>query len=227
MIDLKTALLEFAPRDLPDLPVFRPNKGMTQISRCETCDREFPHERRRSRKPKFCSKRCACFANSLSRLTKMIAWTKTATRDIGCLLWPGLPMAVAGYGRVRLMMDKHLVHRIVWTFTFGPIPDGLFVLHKCDVRLCCSPYHLFLGTNDDNMKDMTAKGRSCKGYVRSTAMRLLVGYPIKKLLTDKSVREIRIRWANGETIVALAKEFGVSQPVISYIVHRKTWKHVA
>ncbi len=51
-------------------------------------------------------------------------------------------------------------HRLAWIYTHGPIADGLHVLHKCDVRLCVRPGHLFLGTEADNMADRDAKGRN-------------------------------------------------------------------
>ena len=56
-----------------------------------------------------------------------------------------------------------MAHRASWIMEFGPIPDGLLVLHKCDVRNCVRPGHLFLGTYKDNMDDMYAKGRGPTG----------------------------------------------------------------
>lgn len=53
-------------------------------------------------------------------------------------------------------------HRIAWELTYGPIPEGMFVLHKCDNKRCANPNHLFLGTQGDNVRDFCKKYRRLK-----------------------------------------------------------------
>jgi hypothetical protein len=79
----------------------------------------------------------------------------------GCFLWEGRvhPNGYGWYGGGR-RGARLLVHRIAWEETNGPIPGGMLVCHHCDVRLCCNPAHLFLGTAKDNTRDMIAKGRA-------------------------------------------------------------------
>lgn len=63
---------------------------------------------------------------------------------------------VTGYGAYR----NQGAHRVSWGLMNGPIPAGLFVLHRCDNPPCVRPDHLFLGTHTDNMHDKVAKGRA-------------------------------------------------------------------
>lgn len=92
--------------------------------------------------------------------------------NTGCLLWEGA-VARYGYGHVKVGGRKGrnvLVHRMVWEEANGPIPDGLHVLHRCDVPACCNVDHLFLGTHADNMQDMWNKGRvrsNREGFLRN------------------------------------------------------------
>jgi hypothetical protein len=57
-----------------------------------------------------------------------------------------------------------LTHRLAWEIKNGEIPNGLFVLHKCDNPACCNTDHLFLGTQKDNMQDALKKGRMKFAY---------------------------------------------------------------
>lgn len=82
-------------------------------------------------------------------------WPSVQKRSEGCWLWTAGRIG-NGYGIFR----RKLVHRVSWTLTNGPIPEGMFVCHHCDTPLCVNPAHLFLGTHQDNMRDMRQKGRA-------------------------------------------------------------------
>ena len=90
----------------------------------------------------------------------------------GCLIWPKSRNVQTGYGQFCSWDGKKrkmlTAHRLAYQHFVGHIPDGLWVLHRCDNNSCCNPEHLFLGTQTDNMQDMLAKGR---GGNRSEAMR--------------------------------------------------------
>lgn len=92
-----------------------------------------------------------------------------------CLLWRGSTNKRFGYGDIGVGGKLMKVHRVAWALVNGPIPDGLFVLHTCDVRNCIEPTHLWLGTQTDNMRDAAAKGRLLriggwnKGHPHSSA----------------------------------------------------------
>lgn len=75
--------------------------------------------------------------------------------------WTWIPTARSGFGYGKFAINRTMInaHRASWILNFGEIPDGRFVLHKCDNPPCVRPDHLFLGTHTDNMRDMLSKGR--------------------------------------------------------------------
>jgi hypothetical protein len=65
-----------------------------------------------------------------------------------------------GYGKISYKGKPEGAHRLAWLLVKGPIPAGRHVLHSCDNPPCCEPEHLFLGTQGDNNKDRSTKGRN-------------------------------------------------------------------
>ncbi len=77
----------------------------------------------------------------------------------GCWVWLG-GLWNSGYGHLKLHLGKECsAHRVSYLGHIGSIPKGMCVLHKCDVKTCVNPAHLFLGTKQDNTLDMVKKGR--------------------------------------------------------------------
>lgn len=140
----------------------------------------------------------------------------------GCWEWTAAKFW-HGYGcfGVRQADGKYktkYAHRISWEEANGPIENDLFVLHKCDNRSCVNPEHLFLGTQLDNMRDCSRKGRKI-GQI------LLGEANASASLNDAKVKIIRYVGSKLSQ-QRLAKEFGVSQTNIGHILRGSTWKHV-
>lgn len=76
-----------------------------------------------------------------------------------CWLWTGYRNR-QGYGRAGLRGMVTGAHRIAWQIANGPIPEGLFVLHSCDVPACCNPAHLRTGTAGHNAWDRSKRNRN-------------------------------------------------------------------
>lgn len=76
----------------------------------------------------------------------------------GCWLWTGA-MRADGYGVLR----SRPAHRVSYEVFVGPIADDMVICHRCDVRNCVNPEHLFQGTQRENILDASSKGRLCSG----------------------------------------------------------------
>lgn len=142
-------------------------------------------------------------------------YVSAAPNENGCILWTGC-VHHNGYGVIG-RQDGEMVHahRIAYERAFGEIPEGMWVLHKCDIRACVNPAHLFLGTHDDNMRDMAGKHRSLEGEKHHKAK-----------LTEVDVREIWLRSGNGESRSVVAARFGVTKRTVTNIVRRNNWRHI-
>jgi hypothetical protein len=129
----------------------------------------------------------------------------------GCWLWQK-SCASAGYGRFRKDGARYLAHRYSWELHHGEIPAGLWVLHKCDVRACVNPDHLFLGTIDDNNRDRAQKGRNRDQSGSNHNMARLTEADVLSIRSDPRLQRL------------IAAEYGITQPAVSMIKHQVRWK---
>jgi hypothetical protein len=145
---------------------------------------------------------------------------------IGCWIWTG-DRNKGGYGWIQNKKGKHIMaHRMSWEIYYGEIPSGLDVLHHCDRPICVNPYHLFLGTCSDNMKDMWNKHRHPIINMGRPSFTMIGERNIKSRLKEKDVMRIRTLYADGISLKELSLLFGVKKPAIWKIVNNYTWKYL-
>lgn len=120
-----------------------------------------------------------------------------------CHHWCG-SIKDGGYGQFRMGKKRVQAHRFAYANAFGEIPKGLCVCHKCDVRNCVNPEHLFIGTSHDNTIDCILKGRRARK------------------LTKEIVEQIRAE--KGMTAYFIGKKYGVDCGLVSRIIRMKAWK---
>lgn len=130
----------------------------------------------------------------------------------GCWVWQRVKNN-AGYGQLRYIDGPRLAHRVSWIVHRGPIPGGIQVLHKCDVKLCVNPSHLFLGTQKENLRDMVRKDRSSRG-----------GRHFNAVVIERIVRVIR---RSKRTLTDLAAHYGITYGEAWNIRSRRRWAHIA
>lgn len=144
-----------------------------------------------------------------------------------------------GYGQIRVGGKCIGAHRFSYEAFNGEVPEGLFVLHKCDNPVCVNPGHLFLGTAKDNAQDCIAKRRqgmrgakrrSQKGLVTGSekiicdlsftlGSQKILGEEIKKLTGQKVTSSMISNWKDGgvswrfrPAVAKIAADKGIELP---------------
>lgn len=128
--------------------------------------------------------------------------------ESGCWLWDG-SAGSHGYGDLSFGHKHYLAHRLSYETYIGPIPKGMFVMHKCDVRLCVNPDHLTIGSNKENMADKCEKGR-------------WAGQGPRKLTLADAIKIRNLR-ASGVKAKDIAYMFNVHSDHIRKITSGKIW----
>lgn len=148
------------------------------------------------------------------------AWIRVVNRTdfdltTGCHEYRGAPDR-KGYMAVKVDGCQVKVHVLMYERKHGPLPPGLFVLHRCDNPPCWNLDHLFAGTLQDNADDRGSKGRTARGEHHGRAV-----------LSEAQVREIRSNGGKQRGDRArLAEQYSVNHRVISDVLNGKTWNHV-
>jgi len=175
------------------------------VHECVACGAVF--EKPRSATGKFCSMKCLYASRERVHIYDRL-WAKIAKTesDLDCWLWTGAKLK-SGYGSISngTRMPTLKAHRVAFESANGPIPDGAFILHKCDVPLCCNPSHLYIGDAKQNAKDINDRNRR---------------NDFKKL-SDDDISAIITLSRDGHTGRYISCLFGVSEGYISMLINGK------
>lgn len=133
---------------------------------------------------KYCSRKCYYAYRASPEGIKARFWEYVSKSD-GCWIFGGC-IGHEGYGSFATgdtesgTRQQFQAHRFAWLDTNGAIPSDKLVLHKCDVRACVNPAHLYLGNRLDNSRDCISRGRFNKANT-----------PIEKLLWPELSRRVK------------------------------------
>lgn len=145
-------------------------------------------------------------------LSKKIQDNSVRITESGCWIWTG-SLNKHGYGRLTFGAKTNIgAHRASYELMHGKIPDGLFALHRCDIKCCVNPDHIFIGTQQENMSDKVAKNRQAKGHRHGMSK-----------LTEEQAKEAKFGRARSSE---LAKKFNCSAVMIRQIRGGLYWKHL-
>lgn len=136
----------------------------------------------------------------------------------GCWIWTGaIGSGRNSYGHLKRDGRTIMMHRFSYELSHGPIPAGLFVLHKCDLKTCVNPCHLEVGSNQKNVQDAYSRGLH--------VVRIGEECTFSKM-TEEQVAEIRAvkgRMRRGQQS-EMAERFGVCCSAIRHVRTGRNWK---
>lgn len=178
-----------------------------------------------------CSKECHTKSRS-----KAVSRSKSTTEDVvlsridktpgqgpngDCWFWTGTINSANGYGYIswnarNKSRSQIRAHRVVYELLVGPIPEGLILMHSCDVRKCVNPAHLTPRSQEENDADRVEKGRQAKGTS-------LTRYPH---MTDDLVRALKVDLRGGMKVRAAMEKYNVGKGFVKSIKYETSWKHI-
>jgi hypothetical protein len=150
--------------------------------------------------------------------TKTIPWGETTafvaaaiqSETDDCILWPYGKLK-AGYGRFQVDGVSYNAHRYICEAVYGAPDKGIYAAHKCGVRACINPRHLYWATPAQNSADKYLHNTYQRGERHG-----------QSILTESDVREIlKLKEKVSQRI--LAERYGVTQSTISDVHTGRTW----
>lgn len=143
----------------------------------------------------------------------------------GCWHWSGGVFQASGYGAFRLHGKAVGAHVASLTLLGGLAPNGRSCLHRCDVKLCVNPAHLYFGTQRENVNDMVERGRQCCGLRRSQS---ILSSPKlgRRKLTEAQVLAIVKQARAGLSHPIIANRYKISSSNVSKIMNGEAWSSV-
>ena len=154
----------------------------------------------------------------------------------GCWIWMGA-LSSKGYGSIRISKKTYIASRVSFVIYKGTIPNGLCILHSCDIPSCVNPDHLRLGTHFENIQDMISKKRDVwSNFSKKNNLKILFSKMRKgknlgsnnsnAKFSEENILKIRSLRKEGINQTQIAKMFCTTQNRISEIVNRKTWRNI-
>lgn len=141
-------------------------------------------------------------------------WSKVDISE-GCWNWKA-GLISSGYGSAYSpTLGPQAAHRLAWILTNGEIPDGMYVLHKCDNKKCVNPDHLYLGTQKKNLQDAKDRGLTNTGEKHWNTS-----------ITESEVKLMRSLYKSGTPIKMIADIFNITYKNTWQILKFKRWKHL-
>jgi len=134
-----------------------------------------------------------------------------------CWKWNGLLFIKTNYGSFSFNGKNLKAHRFSYEIHYGPIPEGLDFMHKCDNRKCVNPNHLKVGSRKENMEDCVEKGRSKFGSKNNMSK-----------LTENNIIDIINKSLNGTYTNRnqVINDYKISLSELSNILCGKRWTHI-
>lgn len=176
---------------------------------CLFCKQEFSFKYQARKTRKYCSNTCCRKDNAPLLTDPIIILKKNIVVDeiTGCWLYQKLH--IKGYGHLYVNGKKYPAHRFSYEYHHQQINNSLlYVCHKCDIRNCVNPDHLFLGTAKENNMDKIIKNRG------------------KYKLTLGQVKEIKHKIKMNIPVHIIAKEYSVHRETIGKIKREESYAYV-